>query len=126
MSKCDFYIGSEWLGSLLKNGDVWHIPLEILIQESQVLFEELVIEHLEKNNGIIKDNGHKWPHNWEDSLMTDYNYIFNLEKEEVYMHQMGVEFLIRPIKILQGYSLTNSFTQIQNIKFPKMTKEGDI
>jgi hypothetical protein len=125
-SRADFYVGignqAEWLGTLLNNGDVWHTPLEIIIQESQIMYEELVIEHLKNNNGIIKDDGGKWPHKWQDSLMTDYSYIFDKHHEQVFMHQAGCDYLLNPLKIIQGYGLIESFTLLERPAFPIMLK----
>ena len=69
-TKADFYVGIgediEWLGSIYNNGDVWHIPLNILIQINQSMFEELTLDFLNKQNGIIADQGDAWNHPWAD------------------------------------------------------------
>jgi len=123
-SKADFYVGTgteaEWLGSLLCNGSIWYIPLEILIQINKTMFEELTLEFLRNRGGIVPDEGGYWPHMWEDSLMTDYAFIFDLETQKVCMHQRGVDFLADPIMILQGHCSEDCCTLQIVPEFPRM------
>lgn len=122
--KADFYTGygsnSEWLGSLLKNGSPWYIPLEVLIQVNKIMFEENTLEFLRKNDGYIRDDHDPWPHEWEDSQLTDYVYIFNPHHGKVYLYQPSNDYLLDPVKIVQGYSIIDSFTGLETPQFPKM------
>lgn len=123
-TKADFYVGigpdAEWLGSILNKGDVWHIPLNILIQVNQVMFEELTLGFLNNNNGIIADRGDKWDHPWADSRMTDYTYMFDYAREKVLMYQAGIDYLVDPIKVFRGTSLNESIELFGTPKFPIM------
>ena len=120
----DFYVGlesdMEWLGSIFENGDPWHIPLNILIQINQIMFEELTLEFLESRNGVISDRGDKWQHLWPDSRGTDYSYIFDTAREKVLLYQSGIDYLTDPIKILQGYSIVECIEFYGTPKFPVM------
>lgn len=126
-SKADFYIGdgkdSKWIGSIFKNGDVYNIPFEILIQVNKMMFEELVIDFLINRNGVIADRGEKWDHPWHDSRMTDYSYIFSNNKEKVIMYQQGVTFTVDPIKVVQGFCLDECIEEYQIPEFPMMIPE---
>ena len=126
-TKADFYIGiganAEWFGSLLQNGDPWHIPIEIFIQVNRIMFEELTLDFLKKCNGVIAQNKDKWPHIWSDSRVSDYSYIFYPGHEKVYMYQMGCELLFDPVKILQGFSIMESNSYLDAPIFPLMRKE---
>lgn len=128
-TKADFYIGlgskRDWIGSLLNSGDVWYIPTDILIQVNRIMFEELTLDFLRLNNGIIPDQGDMWPWMWADSRFTDYSYIFLSEHSKVYMSQGG-SGLVDPIKILQGESLTEADALLGHPTFPIMKKEAYI
>ncbi len=122
-TKADFYSGlgskRDWIGSLYNNGDVWNIPLEILIQVNKSMFEELVMDFLREQYSVISDQGDKWPWLWSDSRCTDYSYIFMPDHEKVYMAQFaGV--LVDPIKILQGEDLMEANAHAAT--FPIMNK----
>ena len=105
----DFYVGvgedMEWLGSIFDNGDVWSIPLNILIQVNQTMFEELTLEFLETQDSMIADRGDKWDHPWADSRLTDYTYMFDPNYEKVLIYQSGIDYVSDPIKLLQGYPM---------------------
>ncbi len=123
-TKADFYVGigpdAEWLGSIFKEGDVWHIPLDILIQINQTMFEELTLELLSSKDSVIADRGDKWHHPWADSRVTDYSYMFDPGREKVLMYQSGIDFLVDPIKVLQGYSIEECIELYGTPKFPIM------
>lgn len=118
-TKADFYVGmgekSEWIGSLLRDGNVWNIPIDIFIQVNQTMFEEMALEFLYEHDGITD----KWPHPWADSRMSDYAYIFYPEHEKVYMSLAG-EILVDPVKILQGQSMIEANVFLGEPKFPLM------
>jgi len=123
-TKADFYVGigpdAEWLGSIFNNGDVWHIPLNILIQVNQIMFEELTLEFLQTKDSVIADRGDKWDHPWADSRITDYTYMFDIAREKVVMYQSGVDCVTDPIKILQGCSIMECTELYGTPKFPIM------
>jgi hypothetical protein len=126
-TKADFYSGLEskrdWIGSLYNNGDVWHIPLEILIQVNKSMFEELVLDFIRDQDGVIAEGRIRWPWLWSDSRCTDYSYIFSPEHEKVYMAQ-GCDILVDPIKILQGESLIEANVLLGTPTFPIMDKRS--
>lgn len=117
-SKADFYCGNEWIGSVSKNGDIWSIPYEIIMQISKELYIEEVIKFIESKNGILDE----WPWDWEDSRMTNYTYIFDTNNYKVYFCIEGGR-LYDPVKIKQGYGLCDSLAEIDQFKFPKMITE---
>ncbi len=123
-TKADFYVGTgndmEWLGSIFKDGDVCHIPLNILIQVNQTMFEELTLDFLKKSDSVIADRGDKWDHPWADSRITDYTYMFDTAREKVVMYQSGVDYVTDPLKILQGYSIMESIELYGTPNFPTM------
>jgi len=123
MTKADFYImdhdGSlEWLGSIPHDGYPDGINLKILIQNTKIMFEEMVLDFL-KEDGIIKDNGDPWPWLWSDSRMTDYSYIFDTGQGKVFMTNFASN-LVDPIKILQGEDMIGADVGIGRPKFPIM------
>ena len=126
-TKADFYVGigsdAEWLGSIFDNGDVWHVPLNILIQVNQTMFEELTLEFLQSKDSVIADRGDKWDHPWADSRITDYTYMFDAAKEKVVMYQSGVDCVTDPIKILQGYSIMECTEYYGTPKFPTILQD---
>ena len=126
-TKADFYSGlgskRDWIGSLSNNGDIWNIPLEILIQVNKSVFEELTLDFLRDQDGILPDLGDPWPWMWADSRCTDYSYIFLPEHEKVYMAQ-GCDILVDPVKILQGESLIEANVMLGSPTFPIMDKSS--
>lgn len=126
-TKADFYSGLEskrdWIGSLYRNGDVWNIPLEILIQVNKTMFEELTLEFLMRKDASISDRDDKWPWFWSDSRITDYSYIFLPQHNKVFMSMMGGVFL-DPIKILQGDDMEEAHANIWLPNFPCMSIES--
>lgn len=123
----DFYVGvgqdMEWLGSIFDKGDVWNIPLNILIQVNQIMFEELTLEFLRSRDSIIADRGDAWDHPWADSRLTDYSYMFDPNHEKVLVYQSGIDYVSDPVKILQGESLIECRELFGTPKFPTMIPE---
>jgi len=123
-TKADFYVGTgndmEWLGSIFNEGDVTSIPLNILIQINQVMFEELILEFLQNHDSVISDREDKWNHPWADSRLTDYTYMFDTAREKVVMYQSGIDYVTDPLKILQGYSIMESIELYRTPKFQTM------
>lgn len=122
-NNADFYVGitsADWIGSIIIDGDPWHIPTDILIQVNQTMFEELAIDHITFKNGYLPDRGEKWPHPWADSRMSDYVYIFDERHEQVLMWEMGAKYLVSPLKIVQGYSIEESIMLYVEPRFPLM------
>ena len=123
-TKADFYVGTgkdaEWIGTLLKNGSVYYIPMDILIQVNKTMFEEMVLELLSLKQSVIPDKGDKWIHPWEDSRVTDYVYMFDNNKEKVMMYQCGIDLLLDPVKIIQGQSLSECIESYDKPEFPVM------
>lgn len=126
-TKADFYCGLEskrnWIGSVYNSGDIWSIPLEILIQVNKSMFEELTIDFLKEKGGSINDNGDLWPWLWSDSRITDYSYIFLPKYDKVFMSMMGNVF-IDPIKIRQGEDIESARAGLGLPNFPCMTKSN--
>jgi len=126
-TKADFYSGlgskRDWIGSIYRNGDIWNIPLEILIQVNKTMFEELVLDFIRDQEGSINDNGDEWPWLWSDSRVTDYSYIFLPSRDKVFMSMMGGAFL-DPIKIRQGEDKETANAGIWLPEFPCMTQEN--
>ncbi len=122
-TKADFYSGlgskRDWIGSIYNNGDIWNIPLELLIQVNKVMFEELTIDFIKEKGGSLSDKNDPWPWLWSDSRMTDYSYIFLPDRNKVFMSIMGNVFL-DPIKIRQGEDEETSNARIWFPKFPCM------
>jgi len=118
-TKADFYIldgdNIKWLGSLYKGSDPESIPTDILIQVNRVMFEEMLFEHLEANNGATDE----WPWMWSDSRVTDYSYFYHTGRGKVLMSVSGSR-LVDPIEILQGMDMIGADVGIGKIKFPIM------
>ena len=118
-TKADFYVGlgskRDWIGSLMRDGDVWKIPVEIFIQVNKMVFEEMVFDLIREHDDVIDE----WPHPWSDSRMTDYSYIFYPDHEKVYMSHGG-DILLDPIKLLQGQSIIEANVFLGEPKFPVM------
>jgi hypothetical protein len=80
MTRADFYIGqgvdANWIGSIFHDGYPTRIPLEILICVNPILYEELVVEFIKSDKGVVRSENGKWPWLWGDSRLTDYSYIF--------------------------------------------------
>jgi len=127
-TRADFYIDRnnkiEWIGSLYKDGHPWNIPTDILIQINPVMFEELTIDFLESQNSSIRKNGDAWPWPWEDSLMTDYSYIFKMNK--VFAYSPEIKCLFDPLQIVQGEDLEWASFQYSFVHFPTMLKRAVI
>jgi len=125
-TRADFYSGlhtrRSWIGSLVRNGDVWHIPAEIFLQVNKSMFEELVLDFLKSNDGIINEHGDAWPWFWSDSRCTDYSYIFLPSHEKVYMAQFS-SIMFDPIKIIQGEGLIEANANLGRPEFPIMNKK---
>lgn len=124
-TRSDFYTMNHdgklmWLGSNFKDGGPERIPLSILIQANQIMFEEEVYAYLAANGGVIRFNpGGKWPWPWEDSKLTDYTYIFNVCTGKVLMSEAGSR-LVDPIKILQGQDMIGADVGFGLPFFPRM------
>jgi len=121
-TRADFYVGMKdpkWIGSIDKDGFPWNIPCKILIQNSAIMFEELVVEYLMEKKGIVQSMGDSWVWPWEDSRMTDYSYIFANQSGAVYAYSMVEKIVFSPIEIMRGEDLHRARVLIP-IKFPKM------
>jgi len=116
-TKADFYIldgdNIQWLGSLHSGGHPESVPTDILIQVNRVMFEEMLFEHLETNDGVTD----KWPWMWSDSRLTDYSYFYHTGKGKVLMSVAGSE-LVDPIEILQGMDMTEADAGLGTLIFP--------
>jgi hypothetical protein len=119
--RADFYSDIEWIGSILEGGEIWNVPLSILIQINQTMFEEEVFDYIRKCNGLIANHPCQWPWKWPDSRMTDYTYIFHPAHNKVFVSERGSD-LLDPIKLVQGYTLQESEAGIVAI-FPLMKED---
>ena len=121
-TRADFYIGSDkpkWIGSIFRDGQPWNIPLEILIQTNKTMYEELVVEFIESQDGVLKTNGNAWPWPWENSKLTDYSYTLSKSMNLVLAYSMIGKHTFNPLKIAQGDDLSSARIYKQ-IKFPMM------
>ena len=121
-SKADFYRGqgddAVWIGSVVKDGYPDIIPAEILIQVNEVMFEELVVDFLQKRkpNSYIASAGDRWPWLWENSQMTDYVYAFFNSKVHVGHYGQVMD----PIKIVQGDDIITAQISPTPLDLPNM------
>ena len=125
-TRADFYIDRnnkiEWIGSLYKDGHPWNIPTDILIQINPVMFEELTMDFLESKDSAIRKNGDAWPWPWSDSRMTDYSYIFTMNK--VFAYSPGIRSLFDPLQVVQGEDLDYASFPYNVVHFPTMLKQA--
>lgn len=125
MSTSDFYLinlsSMEWIASTIREGEPIYIPYEVVIQNDEInyLFElENFILHSE--DGVIQRDG--WPHQYEDSRLTDYVYYFFNSMGRV-LFSLGEEqhrVLYDPIEIKKGLDLKSAKVLNFNRGFPKM------
>jgi len=125
-TRADFYLEQDdkrlmWIGSLYKDGHPWNIPIEILIQVNPVMFEELVTDFLKTKDSALRQEGDHWPWPWADSRMTDYSYIFMMNK--VMAYSPDAKRLYDPVKIVQGEDIDYA-TLPFNVHFPLMLKQS--
>lgn len=124
MTNADFYYGTQnrltWIGSIQSGGHVDEVPTKILIQQNKILYEELVVSYIEKCKGVVASENGMWPHLYATSELTDYVYIFETNYQQVLLFLSGTEFLVDPIRLLQGYSLNESIVVPEKPKFPFM------
>lgn len=121
--RADFYSGLEWIGSILKGGEIWSVPLSVLIQVNQTMFEEEAFDYIRACEGLIASHPCQWPWQWPDSRMTDYTYIFHPAHNKVFVSERGSD-LLDPVKLVQGYSLEESSAGIVAI-FPTIKEVID-
>lgn len=121
MTKADFYIGTgvaaNWIGSILSDGYVHGIPLDILICTNPTLYEELVVEFIKTKSGVVKTDGSKWPWLWPDSRMTDYSYLYIEELSKVVTSHCG-GIMFDPIKFLNEGVIESSDVGLGKPVFP--------
>jgi len=124
MATADFYYGTQggltWIGSIQNGGHIDEVPTKILIQQNKMLYEELVVSYIKKCKGVISSEDKLWPHLYLNSDLTDYVYIFETNYQQVLLFLSGTDFLVDPIRLLHGYSLTESIVVIEKPKFPLM------
>jgi len=118
--KADFYVGTmlelEWIGSVTRNGNIYKIPVDILIQINQTMYEEKVFDFIRKQQGFVLH----WPHFWHTSELTDFSYIFDSNLCKVFMYMRGSDAIYDPVKIVQGEDLQKSFYSAEKPHFPLM------
>jgi hypothetical protein len=123
MERADFYVGmgpeAKWLGSVSRCGEIWQVPLSLLIQVNQTMYEEAVAEYIDYCQGIQGNHVCMWPWDWADSRMTEYSYMYIPQHEKIYMSILGGD-LLDPIKIQQGRSLIEANTLLGPPIFPLM------
>jgi hypothetical protein len=124
-TKADFYKGqgqeATWIGAVEQDGYPDAIPAEILIQVNEIMFEELVVEFLQKRRprSFIASEGDQWPWIWPDSQMTDYTYMFFNNK--VHMGHFGK--IVDPVMIVQGCDMITAEISPRPLKLPKFTSK---
>ena len=118
-AKADFYVGlnenARYIGTILRFGSPWHLPMMILLSSNEVEYEEGVELYLE-NEELMPH--HEWPHLWPDSRGTDYCYFFH--EGRVYCSSMG-DKLFDPIEIVRGGELGES-SKGEYPRFPLISK----
>jgi len=123
MTRGDFYIGTgpdaRWIGSVNHDAFPDVIPCDIITQVNPIMFEEAVLEFLKNDKGYIRQNGDKWPWPWQDSHLTDYTYMFDLQVGRVVASSFGNEFF-DPLKIKQGELIDDATLAMGRPKFPLM------
>lgn len=124
-TRADFYVEKDkrlqWIGSLYKDGHPWNIPTDILIQINPIMFEELTLDFLRSKDSAIREDGDMWPWPWADSRMSDYSYIFMMNK--VMAYSPDATHLFDPLKIVQGEDLYYAAMPF-SINFPIMLKQA--
>lgn len=78
----DFYLGSEWLGSVGCDGgpdglEQYGFDFDVqanLVQAAEEVFRERVTAFVAAQNGIPADRGWPWP--WDNSATSDYAYAY--------------------------------------------------
>lgn len=129
MTKGDFYIGTgrsaRWIGSI--GHDAFDVPCEILTQINATMFEEAVVEFLEKDRdrSLIPSDGDGWAWPWDDSRLTDYVYMFDFERSMVIASRFGSSFY-DPLKVKQGEDLNTADLKIGIPNFPIMRMDINI
>jgi hypothetical protein len=121
MCKADFYTraGDEmsWVGSIFQHGQPSKIPAELLLKVNKMDYEESIVAFITSNNGVID----KWPWEYKDSRMTEYNYIFDIGAGKVFVSILGGG-LLDPVKLYQGEDINSSVVAIEIPPFPIMKK----
>ena len=122
-TRADFYMERDdkrlmWIGSLYKDGHPWNIPTDILIQVNPVMYEELVLDFLRSKDSAIRCDGDLWAWPWADSRMTDYSYIFMMDRVMAYSPE--AKHLFDPVKVIQGETPLSLMPF--SINFPIMLK----
>jgi hypothetical protein len=138
MDSADFYTydverknGSlVWLGSVKRYGSPFLLSAEVLIQNNTECFEIELDEFLSFHPfGVKPQDG--WPWDWNDSRMTDYNYIYAPHLNKIIFSMMHGDLHKKaydPIKIKQGFSLDEAYVhdlKVNTFKsiFPNMKEE---
>lgn len=124
MTNADFYYGTQdkfiWIGSIQNGGHISKVPTKILIQKNKMLYEELVVSYIKKCKGVVSSEDDLWPHLHVNSDLTDYVYIFETNYQQVLLFLSGTVFLVDPVRLLHGYSLTESVVVFEKPRFPLM------
>ncbi len=127
-TRADFYLERDdkrlmWIGSKAHDGSPWNIPTDILIQINPIMFEEMVTDFLleHRDDSIIRQEGETWPWPWSDSRITDYSYIFIMDK--VFAYSPSTKHLFDPLKVVQGEDLDCAKLSYE-LKFPVMLKQA--
>lgn len=89
-TRADFYIKEdkewEWLGSVGWDGYEWHEDKNnpLILSKTKELFKNAVkFIELHRDDFTLPEQGWPWP--WNDSTLTDYSYVFENGKVDVYI-----------------------------------------
>lgn len=90
-TRADFYIKDAfkmyWLGSIGWDGYPEGIDKDLLTATGLNGFKARVSNFLEREDATLNQEGWPWP--WIDSNTTDYAYVFDVQKKQVFMAAFG-------------------------------------
>lgn len=126
METADFYLvrglDFEWVGSLKDKGSPTYTPYDVLVQEDELnyLFEvDDFLMHCGKD-GVIEKEG--WPHQYDDSRLTEYVYYFFTSMGRVLfsISEDQHKVLYDAFKVKKGEGLDKAKVMKMKRPFPKM------
>ena len=91
-TRADFYIETEWIGSVAFDGYKWDEQPDSAIMQAKTKdeFREAVKDELSKRgDSSLPEHGWPWP--WEDSTLSDYAYRFEDGNTKAYCWGCPVE-----------------------------------
>lgn len=132
--RADFYIKSSaskigkpsssliWLGSITYDGEPENITTEIFESDKATTFHLKVKKEIESRDDSFYGN-EEWPWAWENSLQTDFTYIYDVEKSKVYISHFGKGNLDLETYQLCGEASTIAWDTFPSLSFPANMKD---